>query len=1109
MLISTCHRLATRGVALAFALFFTAAVQPALSAPYAPPANNRLDLNFNCDWKFIPQDAPDAAAVGFNDNGWQSVSLPHTWNADKFREWISTRNATKGESHYYGISWYRKHFSLDPAYSGRRVILEFQGISLVANFFINGQPVGVYENGVSPCGIDITDFVKFGGDNILAVQVDNNPNVKIASYNGAKLPFGEPFNPNFGGLNRDVILHIADPVHQTYPLYRNLGTVGTYIYATHIDTLAQSADLNIDAEIANDGKTPQSISCTATVVDGEGTPVLKLSAPVATLPAGQKTVLKLHAPMTRIHLWSPDYPYLYRVDTVVSTNGKPVDVLSTPIGIRLFTFSAEHGLQINGHPLYLKGYAPRTSMEWPCVGTPVDWLNEFDFQLIKASNANFVRPMHIAPKPIQVAAADKFGVIMVVPAANNEGDSREADIWRERLDIMRDVTIYYRNNPSVLFYEGCNQKLSTEHMADMRKVRLTWDPYGGRLAGLRSNDSDSTAGVREFSCTMDGASSQAATPLWDAEYGRGEAPRRVWDAYTPILNPRWDGKNPDPTPADGANSVNTASKFVTGGYFAVASDYHRSLGFNSGKGDFIGDYIHDGKLDFGYFRIQSSEDMVLENLAKYYARYARSPFVQSPEVCKTQGVMIGGAKIIWSDSVTDGRMRDMEVARVSGAVDGVRLPKEVFYALQVAQNPKPQVRIIGHWNYPAGTVKPVYVVSNTAKTKLEVIDASGKVTDYGVGRNDFAQPSNDQINHYCYLFDHVAFQRGAIRATGYDANGAPVASEQKSTAGDPVSLRLTPTLGPSGKFYADGSDVAMFDVEVVDASGNRCPTYEDSVDFTCSGEGVFLGGYNSGIRYSTNEKHLLTGYHLNVECGVNRVFVRATRKAGSFTITVSRPGLKPATQTIASTPVIVAGGVMTQMPQAYLASLGAEPVPMVAQGAVGDLGTGSAVSQPVTQPGAGSASTPGGLIADFAYSGAHSDAEIAENAQKESKVYKDSDVTFGDLPAYLVGAEYIRPYLGDAGETSSTDQYQFDLLHKAYVYLLVDSANDMPANNDNNSYSWRKLPEAVKLNGRSMTIFKSRLMQPKDNVYLATNGHGAKNFDLKSNMYLVLVTPVE
>lgn len=147
------------------------------------------------------------------------------------------------------------------------------------------------------------------------------------------------------------------------------------------------------------------------------------------------------------------------------------------------------------------------------------------------------------------------------------------------------------------------------------------------------------------------------------------------------------------------------------------------------------------------------------------------------------------------------------------------------------------------------------------------------------------------------------------------------------------------------------------------------------------------------------------------------------------------------------------------------------------------------------------------LITDFAYSGANSDAEVAVNAQKGSKVYKDNDVTFPDLPAYLAGAEYVRPYFSDAGETSSTDQYQFDLTAASYVYLLIDSANDIPDNNDNDSYKWQKLPETIQLNGRTMIIYKSRLMQAKDNVYLATNGHGITKFDPKSNMYLVMVVP--
>lgn len=1074
----------------------TLLARPFSAEPYAPPSSHRVDFNFNADWKFLKQDDPAAAQAAYDDSKWKTVSLPHSYNDDKFREWISTRNATKGETHYYGLTWYRKHFTLDPSYAGRKVIIEFQGITLVAKFFINGQPAGIYESGVAPCGVDISDYVKFGSDNVLSVQIDNDPNVKISTYNNAKLPFGEPFNPNFGGLNRDVVLHVADRVYQTYPLFLNLATSGTYIYSTSIDTLKKSADLHVESEVKNDSKAEQKVSCSAVVVDRDGNQVQTLSADPQTLAVGQKAVFKMMAPLTGIHLWSPDYPYLYKVYSMVAVDGKTVDVLGTSIGVRQFTFSADHGLQVNGYPLYLKGFAPRTSMEWPCVGTPVDWMNELDFKMIKECNGNFVRPMHIAPRPIQVAAADKFGVVMVVPAANNEGDSKEPDIWRERVDDMRDVTIYYRNNPSVLFYEGCNQILSTQHMNDMKNVRLTWDPFGGRFAGLRSNDDNTTLGVREYSCTMDGAESQSDDPLWDAEYARGECPRRVWDEYTPMLNPRWDGKDP-------------ATKYITGGYFAIASDYHRSLGLNSGSGDFIGDYLHEGRTGFGYFRLQSSEDMVLENLAKYYARYARSVFVPANGNNQEKGIMVGGAKIIWSDSVTDGRMRDTEVARVSGAVDGARLPKEVFYGMQVAQNPKPQVYVVGHWNYPAGTVKRVYVVSNTAKVKLQTLDSSGTVIkDYGFGRNDFTPPQNDQINYYCYAFDKVTWQPGAIKAIGYDAKDQVVSTSQKSTAGPAAALKLTPILGPSGQFLADGADVAMFDVEVLDAKGDRCPTFEDRVDFTCNGNGLFLGGYNSGTRYSTNLQNATTGYHFNLECGINRVFVRATRQAGPFTLTVSGSGLTSATQTITSTAVVVKDGLMTESPQTYSVTLGPEPAPIssknpvVKSGIAGTSGGGKPAVK-ANQP------APKTLISDLAYSGTHPDVELAENLQKGTKVYKDAELTLDALPSYLLGAEFIRPFQSDAGETSSTDQYQFNLIRFSYVYLLIDSANDMPENNNNETYKWEKLPETVLLNGRTMNVYKSRLMSPNENVYLATNGHGTSRFDPKSNMYLVMIASAE
>jgi beta-galactosidase len=413
--------------------------------PYTPPASNHVDLNFNYDWKFIRQDVTGAGNTSFNDSSWKAVSLPHTWNDDKFREWITVTNSHAADplvpnGTYYGKAWYRKHFTIDAAYTGRKIYLEFEGIGRCANFYVNGQYAGLHENGVAPCGLDITSFVNFGADNVIAVQVTNDPGYKTVNYNGTNLPYGQPFNPNFGGLNRDVTLHICDKVHQTLPLYRNLGTVGTYVFPVNIDTLNKTAGLTIQTQIENDNTSPQNVDVTAAVVDAAGNVVLTATAATQALAASQTSTITLTGSMAGIHFWSPDYPYMYTVYTIVSVSGSVRDVYTTPLGVRKYVFAPGFGLEVNGHPLYLNGYAPRTSMEWPCVGVPVDWMNDLDFKMMKENNANFCRPMHVAPRMEMVKAADKYGVVMVCPAANNEGDDTDPNIWQQRLDIMRDVS---------------------------------------------------------------------------------------------------------------------------------------------------------------------------------------------------------------------------------------------------------------------------------------------------------------------------------------------------------------------------------------------------------------------------------------------------------------------------------------------------------------------------------------------------------------------------------------------------------------------------------------------------------------------------------------------
>jgi beta-galactosidase len=257
----------------------------------------------------------------------------------------------------------------------------------------------------------------------------------------------------------------------------------------------------------------------------------------------------------------------------------------------------------------------------------------------------------------------------------------------------------------------------------------------------------------------------------------------------------------------------------------------------------------------------------------------------------------GYASIYFSDSDADGRQDSSEVARVSGKVDAVRLPKDIYLAYQVIQNPRPDLHILGHWSYPVGpgqqTVKTVYVISNADSVELFV---------NGESRGMNAAPESG----YVFAFREVEFAPGALRAVAR-SKGETVAEKKLITAGPPVRLHLTPIVGPAG-LQADGQDVALIDCEVMDAAGLRCPTDYARVDFTCNGPALWRGGYNSGIVDSTNNLYLYT------ELGINRVAVRSTTSPGRITVTANRPGLESASLDLISRPVHLDDGTAEWMP---------------------------------------------------------------------------------------------------------------------------------------------------------------------------------------------------
>jgi beta-galactosidase len=805
------------------------AAKAALGAQGALPSV----LNFNPGWLLFVGDPTNAATREFNDTSWKQVTLPHAWNEDAaFKVAI--------DQHPTGIAWYRKHFKLPAGSAGKKVFLEFEGVRQAGEFYLNGKWIGRHENGITAVGFDITDTVLAAPqENVVAVRTDNAWDYREKETRQRYQWSDRNFNANYGGIPKNVKLHITDKLHQTLPLWSQLKTTGVYVYGSDFDIPGKAATINAESEVRNEHAEPRTFTYEVAVTELDGRMVKKFSAPPTTLAPDETRIVKTSARVEGLNFWSWGYGYLYDVHTTLLVDGQPINTVRTRTGFRKTEF-ANGLIKLNGRVLQIKGYAQRTSNEWPALGNAVPaWLSDFSNGLMVESGGNLVRWMHIAPSKQDVESCDRVGLIQAMPAGDAEADVTGRR-WEQRVEVMREAIIYNRNNPSILFFEGGNESISERHMAELRALRDQYDPHGGRAAGCREMlDSQ----VAEYGGEMLYINKSARLPFWATEYSRDEGLRKYWDEFSPPFHKDGDGplyRN------------------------ASARDYNRN-----------------------------QDSHAIENVARWYDYWRERPGTGTR-------VSSGGVNIIFSDSNT--HYRGAENYRRSGEVDAMRIPKDGFFAHQVMWDgwvdvERPRAHILGHWNYAPGTKKNVYVVSSAHKVELLL---NGKSLGQGV-----------QSNRFLFTFKDVAWQPGTLRAVGVDGMGKEICSAEHQTAGQAAAIKLTTMTAPGG-LKADGADVALIQVEVVDAQGRRCPTNLDLIDFDLTGPAEWRGGLAQG------PDNYILSKRLPVECGVNRVLVRSTPHAGKVTVTATAKGLKPASVEMTTRAVNVINGLAAILPGADL-----------------------------------------------------------------------------------------------------------------------------------------------------------------------------------------------
>lgn len=619
----------------------------------AQEKNLRKTYNFNPGWKLFIGDSPGAEGKDFDDASWKQITLPYAWNEDEaFKKSIEDLST--------GIVWYRKHFTLPKTNQVQKLFLEFEGIRQAGEFYLNGKFIGRHENGITAFGFDITNLVEADQDNVISVRIDNAWNYREKATNSGYQWNDKNFNANYGGISKNVRLHVTGGIYQTLPLFNSLKTTGNYIYATDFNIKAKSATIVSQSEVKNETSEAKSLTYEVEIKDVDGKVVKTFSGLAQTLQPGETKMLVALANVTGLNFWSWGYGYLYSVTSKLIENGKSIDELTTKTGFRKTEFK-DGMVYLNDQVLMMKGYAQRSSNEWPAVGLSVPaWLSDYSNELMVESNANLVRWMHITPWKQDIESCDRVGLIQAMPAGDSEKDVTGTR-WDQRKEVMRDAIIYNRNNPSIVFYECGNESISAEHMLEMKAIRDQFDPHGMRAMGSREMLDIPSA---EYGGEMLYINKSATKPVWSMEYSRDEGLRKYWDEFSPPYHINGDGP------------------------------------------------LHKGEKANSYNRNQDSH--AIENVVRWNEYYIARPGTG-------KRVSSGGVNIIFSDSNT--HHRGAENYRRSGEVDAMRIPKDGFFAHKVmwdgwVDSKKEGIHLIGHWNYKTGVKKDIFVIAAGDKVEL-------------------------------------------------------------------------------------------------------------------------------------------------------------------------------------------------------------------------------------------------------------------------------------------------------------------------------------------------------------------------------------------------------
>ncbi len=782
---------------------------------------SRLVSDFNADWYFQLADSSLAAeAIDFDHSAWRQLDVPHDWSIEG--EFSADHPATAGGGALPGgIGWYRKSFTVDTAMKGKKVYVQFDGIYMNSQVWINGQVVGERPFGYISFEYDITPYLKYGPEqNVIAVKVSNSPQPNSRWYSGS-------------GIYRNTRLVMVDPIH--------VAQWGTFVTTPEIKE--NEAAVSIETTIRNTSSTDESIELVTMIFDAEGLQVSNLGSS-ETLEQNENTVVSQQLRVTDPNLWSLDNPYLYTAKTEVKQGDKVLDQYETKFGIRSIAFDQEKGFFLNGESVKMKGVCLHHDLG--CLGSAVNTRAlERQLEIMMGMGVNAIRTSHNPPTPEQLDLCDKMGILVM---------DETFDIWSMKKSPydyalhwedwhtrdLNDHILRDRNHPSVFSWSIGNEIIDQ------------WHPKGDTLAR------ELAAQVRALDTTR---------------------------FITAAMNP----------PAVGGNSIAGSGALDLMGY-----NYHHEMYEEHNKNwpntPFIATETTSALATRGYYDEQSDTlkrwpirwDLEFtqgnpDNTVSAYDQVSApwgSTHEETWKVMKRNAFLSG--MFIWTGFDYIGEPTPYTWPSRSsyfGVVDLAGFPKDSYYMYKSEWTEENVLHIFPHWNWTGRDTVDVWAYFNAEEVELFL--------------NGKSLGSKKKEGEELHVMWQVAYEPGELKAISR-SNGVVVLEKTINTAGDPVSIRLTPD---RTSISADGKDLSFVTVEVLDADGNPVPNVANNIEFTVSGNGKLVGVDNGDPTSHVS----LKGSEMKIFNGKCLAVIQSGAKAGSIALKATSDGLTEASVTIQAT----------------------------------------------------------------------------------------------------------------------------------------------------------------------------------------------------------------